>query len=60
MTLRAWDVLEDCKVAAAELRDGIAGREWRIRWVTSVALLRAVGHVLRNIDARTDQLLESV
>lgn len=60
MTSKARDVLEDCKVVVAELRDGIAGREWRIRWVTSVALLRAIGHVLRNVDAHTNQLLKSV
>src|ERR1035437_960735 len=60
MTSHARDVLEDCKVAAGELRDGIAGREWRIRWVTAVALLRSVGHVLRNVDAPTDPILESV
>ncbi len=51
MTRKAREVLEDCKVAVAQLRDGVSGREWRIAWVTAVALLRAVGHVLRNVDA---------
>lgn len=60
MTSHARDVLEDCKVAASELRDGVVGREWRIRWITTVALLRAVGHVLRKVDAPTDTLLKSI
>jgi hypothetical protein len=60
MTSHAREVFEDCKIAASELRDGVAGQEWRIRWVTTVALLRAVGHVLRNVDAHTDALLESI
>ncbi|MHB1331683.1 MAG: hypothetical protein ACYCY1_03740 [Sulfuriferula sp.] len=60
MTSNARDVLEDCKVAADELLDGIAGRGWRIRWVTAVALLRAVGHVLQKVDASTNPLLKSV
>ena len=53
-------VLEDCKVALAEIRDGVSGREWRIRWVAAVALLRTVGYVLRKVDAATDPLLKSV
>jgi hypothetical protein len=60
MTAHAREVLEDCKVAIAELRDGVASREWRIKWVAAVALLRAVGHVLRNSDAKRDQVLESI
>lgn len=60
MTSHARDVFEDCKVAASQLRDGVQGREWRISWVTTVALLRAVGHVLRNVDAPTDTLLKRI
>lgn len=27
--------------------------EWRIRWFTSVVLLRTVGHVLENVDSKS-------
>jgi len=53
MTTQAREVLEDCRIAVDQLHDGIAGREWRIAWVTCVALLRAVGHALRNVDSRS-------
>lgn len=57
MTARAREVLEDCKIALNEIQDGITGREWRVRWVAAVALLRAVGHVLDKVDAPGDPLL---
>lgn len=60
MIEKARDVLEDCKVVACELADGVAGREWRVRWVAAAALLRAVGHVLQKVDAPTDPVLRSV
>lgn len=27
--------------------------EWRINWIAGVAMLRTVGHVLKNVDSRT-------
>ena len=51
---------EDCKVAAAEIKDGVAGREWRTKCIAAVALLRAVGHTLRNVDAQRDPDLEKL
>ncbi|WP_020161261.1 hypothetical protein [Methylobacter marinus] len=60
MTKHAREVLEDCKVAAAEIKDGVTGREWRIKWVAAVALLRAVGHTLRKVDASSDQTMEQL
>lgn len=53
MTTQAREVLEDCRIAVRRLTEGVAGKEWRIAWVTSVALLRAVGHVLRNVDSKS-------
>ncbi len=50
MTRYARIVLSDCEEAASELLDGISGSTWRRRWVTTVTLLRAVGHVLRSAD----------
>ncbi|MEO7129247.1 MAG: hypothetical protein ABI040_10365 [Rhodoferax sp.] len=52
MTSAAREVLEDCRGALAELTDGIQGRQWRRRWITSIVLLRAVGHVLKNVDGK--------
>lgn len=51
VTQHARFVLEDCKGALAELRDGVQGPEWRRRFAAAVALLRAVGHVLKNVDS---------
>lgn len=50
MTTNARVVLDDCKVVLDSFTEGIQGAEWRIKWVSVVALLRAVGHVLRNVD----------
>lgn len=54
MQLRARVVLDDCRGALRDLRDGVQGDEWRRRWVTAVVLLRAVGHVLMKVDSQTD------
>src|SRR5262245_56620383 len=51
-SLRAREVFDDCKVAIAALEQCGFGPEWRRRWVTVVALLRAVGHVLQKVDAK--------
>ncbi|MDL5030631.1 hypothetical protein QRD43_01830 [Pelomonas sp. APW6] len=50
MTTAAREALDDCKGALAELADGVQGGQWRRRWIISVVLLRAVGHVLDNVD----------
>lgn len=50
MTTAAREALEDCRGALAELTDGVQGSQWRRRWITSIVLLRAVGHVLDNVD----------
>jgi hypothetical protein len=52
MTQAAREVLEDCRGAVDEIVDGIQGRSWRRRWITAVVLLRAVGHVLENVDVK--------
>lgn len=55
MTTAAREVLEDCRGALAELVDGITGPVWRRRWIISVVLLRAVGHVLDKVDGACSQ-----
>ena len=57
MTAAAREALEDCRGALAELVDGVQGRQWRRRWITCVVLLRAVGHVLDNVDGGRDAKL---
>ena len=50
MTANARVVFDDCKVVLNSFTEGIQGAAWRIKWVSAVALLRAVGHVLGNVD----------
>jgi hypothetical protein len=52
VTQHARVVLEDCRGALADLKDGVQGSEWRRGYASAVALLRAVGHVLKNVDAK--------
>ena len=52
--LAAWAVLED---AARSISLAVNADEdhWRVHWAGSLALLRAVGHVLQNVDeSRSD------
>ena len=51
MTNAARVVLFDCREARSELVDELSGSLWRRRYFACVALLRAVGHVLHNVDA---------
>ena len=53
--LFARNVLEDCRTALAEFeRAEPAGSLWRVQWVANIALLRTVAHVIRNVDAITE------
>ena len=53
MTAAARLVLDDCREALNELREDPTGSLWRRRYVACIALLRAVGHVLNNVDTKT-------
>lgn len=59
MTRAARIVLEDCRAEAGNLSDPKSPSDWRRRWVTSIALLRAVGHVLGKVDADSDPKLKT-
>ncbi|MET2829796.1 hypothetical protein [Mesorhizobium shangrilense] len=50
MTFRARNVLDDCRVGLSMLEDETDVRRWRVHWAASVALIRAVGHVLDKVD----------
>ena len=53
MMIKAKKVLDDCRLALAELETAISSGSKelaRIRWFTCLVLLRAVGHVLDKVD----------
>ena len=54
MLLAARTVLEDCRQAAALFTPGLQGSQWRTVYMTNVALLRAVYHILKSRDAAVD------
>jgi hypothetical protein len=56
ITLEAWEPWGDTRLILFELQNSDIDEEhyeWRLHWVAGVALLRTVGHVLRNVDALT-------
>jgi hypothetical protein len=54
-TLFARTPLSDCERGYGLLtREQLGSETWRVHWVACLALLRAVGHVLKNIDGETD------
>jgi hypothetical protein len=60
MTANARTVLADCQAAMRSLEECEYGSEWSRHWVTVVSLLRAVGHVLEKVDAKSDPQLARV
>jgi hypothetical protein len=54
-------VLADCRRAVEKLEETISDDDFRLYYVAAIALIRAVGHVLHNIDApRSPQLAQSI
>jgi hypothetical protein len=60
MRLVARTVLDDCREALAELNEDPLDGRWRRRLVTVLALLRAVGHVLHEVDGKRDPRLQAI
>jgi hypothetical protein len=58
LELAAWGPLEDAKWALRRLEDTEDAQEFRVLWAAAVVLLRAVGHVLKNVDGRRDTKTE--
>jgi len=55
MGLQARKTLSDCEAAYELLKEEKQDSStWRVHWVASLTLLRAVGHVLGKVDAATD------
>ena len=53
----AREVLEYCRYALEELRQNASERQWIVRWVAALALLRTVDEVLANVDAQNNPAL---
>jgi hypothetical protein len=60
MPLRARSVLNDCRVAHGLLESETDDHRWRVYWVAAVALVRAVGHVLKKVDGRQSPRLGKI
>lgn len=56
MTNAARQVLADCNAALDLLEHEEHEQRWRVLWVGAMALLRAVGHVLRKVDGEDEGL----
>ncbi len=50
MTNAARVVLQDCQRVLSRHSRELSGEDFRVSWVSVVALLRAVGHVLHKVD----------
>lgn len=50
MTVAARKVLADCRVAHKLLEEESNIDKWRVHWVGALSVIRAVGHVLQNVD----------
>ena len=57
MTTTARLALLDCEAALEDLRSEPRGLQWRTRWAAAVALLRAVGHILKNVDHQSSRAM---
>lgn len=60
MTTAARQVLADCEVALEMLENEEDLRRWRIQWAGALALVRAVGHVLKKVDGQNPELSSSI
>lgn len=60
MTRAARQVLYDVRLALDMLQYETDADRWRVHWAGGVALLRAVGHVLLNVDQADDEKLAKI
>jgi hypothetical protein len=54
---KAWEVLEWCRHGYGKMRSNPTAADWVLIWAGTIALLRAVGHVLHKEDAARDARL---
>jgi len=60
MTHAARQVLADVSLALDMLQAETDADRWRVHWAGGIALLRAVGHVLLNVDQAADEKLAEI
>lgn len=60
MTQAAREVLCDARLALDMLQSETNPDRWRVHWAGGVALLRAVGHVLLNVDQSANEQLARI
>ncbi len=60
MTHAARQVLADVSLALDMLQAETDADRWRVHWAGGIALLRAVGHVLLNVDQAADEKLAKI
>lgn len=60
MTYAAREVLSDAKLALEMLQIETDPDRWRVHWAGGVALLRAIGHVLLNVDQSANAELAKI
>ena len=58
MTKKARVVLQDCQHAVRNHTLDLEGEELRVNWVAILTLLRAVGHVLNNVDSKSSPAMK--
>lgn len=56
----AHKVLQDSKYAISAYSDDLQAEDLRIAWIAIITLLRAVGHVLHNVDEEKSQAHKNV
>ncbi len=57
MTITARKILDDCRYAHELLELEECERKFKLLWVSSSSLLRAVGHALHNVDGKEDEVI---
>lgn len=60
MKLKADLLIDDCKIAIRRHTDELQGESFRLSWLSIVCLLRAIGHVLENVDKLKSPELKSI
>lgn len=60
MTYAAREVLSDARLALDMLQIETDPDRWRVLWAGGVALLRAVGHILKNVDQKENVELAKI
>jgi hypothetical protein len=54
MALAARQVLRDCQLALDIMDQETHGERLRLQWIGALALVRLVGHVLKDVDGKSD------